>query len=127
MLTVNPAIGMLPPTTGENREQAALFPAEVLRLLSEPSISSARRRTYFAALYTGLRCGELAGITAAEVDLEHDIITVRGTKTKAAKRQIPVEPALRPLLEGLIAARPTEGAVRRPSRRREGRLLRPHK
>ena len=112
ILDVNPAIGVLPPTTGENREQAALFPVEVLQLLSAADVPRVRRRTYLVALYTGCRRGEIARLSVGDVDLEHDIITVRGTKTNAAKRQIPIEPALRPLLAHLLAAHTADREAR---------------
>ena len=47
--------------------------------------------------------GELARLYASEVDTDHDQIRVRGTKTTAAKRTIPIDAALRPLLEVLVA------------------------
>ncbi len=94
------------PTTAENREQAALFPSEVLALLSCLDVPLARRRVYAVAIYTGMRRSELERLEASDVDLEHDVIRVRGKKTNAAKRTIPIEPALRPLLEALVRERP---------------------
>lgn len=112
VLTVNPVrLGSVqPPTSGEDREQAALFPAEVVQLLSCPAVPLARRRCYAVAIYTGMRRSELARLTAQDVDLEHETIKVRGRKTTAAKRTIPIHPALRPLLKVLIAEKP-EGAL----------------
>jgi integrase len=43
---------------------------------------------------------------AADVDLEHDLITVRGTKSNAATRQVPVEPTFRALLALLVKEAP---------------------
>ncbi len=111
VLEANPAIGVRPPTTGEDREQAALYPAEVVHLLSSPTIPRARRRVYFVALYTGMRRSEIERLTATDVDLEHGLITVRGKKTSAAKRQIPIEPALAPLLAILVGTRKTGALV----------------
>ena len=110
VLTTNPAIGVLPPSTADDREQAALFPSEVIALLSCEAISLSRRRCYAAAIYLGCRRSELERIEAVDVDLEHDVVRVRGKKTTAAKRTVPIEPSLRPLLETLVAERP-KGAL----------------
>lgn len=107
ILDANPALGVRPPTTGEDREQAALYPAEVLRLLACRDVPRTRRRVYFAALYTGMRRSELDRLEASDVDVDHDLITVRGKKTSAARRQIPIAPALRPLLAVLVKVRKT--------------------
>jgi integrase len=107
ILTVNPAIGVRPPTTGDAREQAALYPAEVVTLLSCADVPRERRRVYWGALYTGLRRSELARVTAADVNLVHGVIIVRGKKTNAARREVPIEPALLPLLAVLVKARKT--------------------
>jgi integrase len=105
VLERNPAEGVMGPTTTEDREQAALYPAEIVTLLSCADILRERRRVYFVALYTGMRRSELERLTAADVDMVHGLITVRGKKTNAAKRQIPIEPALAPLLSRLVKAR----------------------
>jgi integrase len=107
VLTTNPALDVQPPTTGEDREQAALFPSEVIALLSAEAIPVSRRRVYAVAIYTGMRRSELARLDAAGVDFEHDVIRVQGKKTAAAKRTIPIEATLRPLLEALAKERKT--------------------
>lgn len=68
-----------------------------------------RRARYALAFLSGLRDGELAGLTWA--DVEGDVIRVRRalalvgdgkpgeTKTEAAKRDVPMHPALAPVLE----------------------------
>jgi integrase len=104
-----------PPTSGSSRESAALFPSEVVALLSSPAekVPTYRRALYGVAAYTGLRVGELRGLMPDDVDLEHDAIVVRRqnrgggkgtgrTKTRAGRRSVPIEPALRPLLEVLV-------------------------
>lgn len=107
VLDVNPAIGVQGPITGEEREQAALFPDEVRTLLACDTVALERRRCYAVAIYAGLRRSELERLEAADVDLEHDVITVRGKKSRAAKRQVPIEPAIRPLLEHIVKTRKT--------------------
>lgn len=106
VLEVNPAIGVLPPATADDREQAALFPTEVVQLLACEAIPVSRRRCYAVAIYTGMRRSELARLEAADVDFIHALIKVRGTKTTAAKRTIQIEPSLRTLLETLADERP---------------------
>ena len=103
-----------PPTTTEVREQAALFPAELVQLLASRETPRPRRRCYWVACFTGMRRSELERLTARDVDLEHDLITVRGKKTSAAKRQVPIEPGLRPLLERLVKVRPTGPLIEVP-------------
>lgn len=98
----DPTRGMLPPTTGEDREQAALYPAELLALLACERIPITRRRTYAVCAYAGLRRSEAERVTIGDVDLDHDVIRVRGKKTDAAQRTIPIEPGLRPLLADIL-------------------------
>lgn len=107
VLTINPAKDVQPPTTGDDREQAALFPSEVIALLSCELVPIERRRLYAVAIYTGMRRSELVRLEAGDVDLEHETIRVRGKKTTAAKRVLPIEPAIRPLLEALVKLRPS--------------------
>jgi integrase len=110
----DPTRGVQPPASDEDREQVALYPSELLLLLSAPSekVPLYRRALYAVASYAGLRVGELRGLTPADVDLEHDVVNVRRqnragkgsarTKTRAGRRQVPIEPTLRPLLEALV-------------------------
>jgi len=53
-----------------------------------------------AALKTGMRQGEILALQWNEVDLAHDIISVRNTKAKQL-RQIPIHPELKTILEAL--------------------------
>lgn len=101
ILTVNPALGVQPPIRTKPREQEALFPSEVLQLLSCGAIPLPRRWLYAVAIYTAARRSELARMTVEDIDFEHERITVRGTKTDAAKRDIPIERPLLPLLRKL--------------------------
>jgi integrase len=98
----DPTRGVQPPSSAEEREQTALYPSELLALLSAPGdrVPTHRRVLYAFAAYAGLRVGELRGLSAADVDLEHGVITVRRqnragkgtltrTKTRAGRRQVP--------------------------------------
>lgn len=50
-------------------------------------------------LYTGVRVGELFAIKKEDVHLEERYITLKGTKTKAADRLVPIHKKIVPLLE----------------------------
>ncbi len=111
----NPAADVEGPTGGEKREQAALYPSELLALLSCEGIPRRRQLAYAIAAYTGMRQGELRNLMADCVDLAQGCIYVRSqrqkgqvrtTKTAAGRRIIPIPDELRPLLESLV-----EGAV----------------
>jgi len=111
----NPALAVQGPDTGDDREQAALYPSELTALLSCGLVPIQRRRLWALASYTGLRMSECRGLRAADVDFEHEMIHVRRQqrdgasettsrkKTRAAKRSISIEPSLRPLLETLVS------------------------
>jgi integrase len=116
--TDDPTRGVQPPNGDESREQAALYSSEIAQLLRCEAVPHRRRVLYAMASYAGLRAGELRGLMPDAVDLEHDVINVRRqnragkgaarTKTRAGRRQVPIEPTLRPLLEALVG-RATEG------------------
>jgi integrase len=54
------------------------------------------------AIYTAMRRSELERATVEDVDFEHERITVRGSKTDAAYREVPIEPTLLPLLKKIV-------------------------
>lgn len=54
-------------------------------------------------LYTGMRIGELLAIKPEDVHINERWIKVRGTKTKAADRIVPIHKKLIPLLEKRLA------------------------
>ena len=54
-------------------------------------------------LYTGIRIGELLEIKPADVHINERWIDLRGTKTKAAKRIVPIHKKIIPLLEKRLA------------------------
>lgn len=115
VITVDPTAGVQPPLKTKPREQEALFPSEVVQLLACEAIPLERRRIYAFALYTAMRRSELERATAAHVNFEHQTIMVMGSKTDAASRQIPIEPALLPLLKRLVKEHKTGALVEVPS------------
>jgi integrase len=76
----------------------------------------------FAAL-TGLRISELADLRSEDVDLAGRTLTVRGTKTAAAKRTIPLSDRACQIVREQLLARPPSDYVF-PSA--TGRRLEPH-
>ncbi len=108
-----PAARVRPPERGEPPAKQYLYPSEFSRLVSCPAIDVDFRTLYAVAVYTYARSNELAALTWDDVDLEHGVIhitksidretrKVKGTKTGTTRR-IPIEPALRPVLERLRA------------------------
>ncbi|WP_337365906.1 tyrosine-type recombinase/integrase [Phascolarctobacterium sp.] len=55
--------------------------------------------TILIMLYSGIRIGELLQIKTAQIDLKKQIIDLHGTKTKAAKRILPLHKEILPLIE----------------------------
>lgn len=54
-------------------------------------------------LYTGMRVGELLGLKKEDIDIDKRCIDLRGTKTKAARRRIPLHQDILPVANDLIA------------------------
>jgi integrase len=54
-------------------------------------------------MYTGARVEELAMLKEADLDFDDGVLHVRGTKTNAADRVVPIHPALMLLLSALDA------------------------
>lgn len=87
ILPDNPAADVEMPVREPTEEQRALGVDEALRLLPE----LARRRWGAAcvvAMTTGLRQGEVLGLTWDDVDVERRILNVPGTKTKGSRAPI---------------------------------------
>jgi integrase len=119
ILKADPTRDVRAPMKTEERTQAALYPSEARQLLTCERIPLGRRRVYALSIYLGTRLSELANITAADVDFTHGLVTVNGSKTNAARRRVPMEPALRPLLVLLCEERPEGPLVDVPAN--EGR------
>ena len=54
-------------------------------------------------LYTGMRVMELGELKAADVHLDERYIDLQGTKTKSAKRIVPIHKDIVPVIESLLA------------------------
>lgn len=60
-------------------------------------------RAMLVLIYTGMRVMELGELKAADVHLAERYIDLRGTKTKAAKRYVPIHRDIAPVIEALLA------------------------
>ncbi len=109
----NPSAHVRGPDGGAKRKKQVLYPSEALMHLECAAIPLRYRRYVAISIYTGLRAGELRVLRWADVDLEHGLIHVHrawDNKRKCEKptkgmqnRRVPIEPALRPLLEVMHA------------------------
>lgn len=54
-------------------------------------------------LYTGLRVGELLTLKKEDVDMERRCINLRGTKTRAARRRVPLHREIIPVMAALLS------------------------
>lgn len=61
--------------------------------------------------FTGCRLREATGVTWADVDLNRGTIRVRGTKTEAAVREVPLIPAAKALIERIHERRKASATV----------------
>ena len=87
----------------DGRRERILSPDELQLLLAACTEHS---RPYVAlALHTGMRLGEILGLTWDQVDLRQGVVTL--TRTKSGKwRKVPLNEVARPLLEALPRSGP---------------------
>jgi len=125
------------PDRGEEKQSSWLFPREAAALLACAEVPAWWRRVYAFALYTGLRCGEIAVLRVGDVVLDAGYLSVHkardrvtgGTKSTKGKksRRVPIEPSLRPLLATLVEGRDgAELLLRTPKKRSMADVLRKH-
>ena len=114
----NPLEDIEPPgerATRLSREKPFIYPREAAELLTCTDIPRAWRELYAVAGYMYLRPGELLVLRWSDVDLRHGVVRVarawdylreveKGTKTRAGIRDVPIEPALSPLLDRMKGA-----------------------
>lgn len=128
------------PATEVQRRKVPRRPHDYLRAVEVPLVLAALapswRPLFAAALYTGLRRGELLGLRKMDVDLEAGLITVcrshgRDTTKGGHADVIPIATELGPYLRSAIDASPSalvfprdDGTMMRPDVDLEGRLRR---
>lgn len=120
----NPAVGVEGPDRGDELGNVHIYPSELAALLACETVPLWRRRLYAVGAYTGMRQGELRALVWSDVDLERGILRVsksveRKTRkvksTKAGRsRDVPIELALRPLLQAMFDEREGERVLRVP-------------
>jgi integrase len=115
----NPCADVEPPgdpTTRRDRRKTFIYPEECARLLRCVDVSRKWRELHAIAAYTYLRPGELHELRWHDVDLEHGRIHVARSssfsdglvklpKTVNGVRDVPIEPALHPLLRRMRQGR----------------------
>jgi integrase len=103
----NPVANVAGTSAPTRKAKQFLYPSELLRLVSEPTIPMHWRRGYAISVYAFLRSGELEALTFGDIDLEHHDISVNkalqsngtiGPPKNGEARTVPIEPALLPLL-----------------------------
>ncbi len=55
---------------------------------------------------TGCRCSEVTGLKVSDVDLRNGLMSIKGGKTTASNRTLPLPPLARSILESQVAAAP---------------------
>ena len=81
--------------------QNKLFPFAYGKQVIETTVKSAA--AILVLLYTGMRVMELGELKAADVHLDERYIDLQGTKTKSAKRIVPIHKDIVPVIEALLA------------------------
>ncbi len=113
--TDDPTHGHKPPLETDERQKTFIYPNEAAKLLACENVPLEWREVFALALYTYLRPGELRALTWGDVDLDAGVIHItkaysesRGElgppKTKNAVRDVPIDPALVPLLKRMHEA-----------------------
>lgn len=115
LLVKNVAVGINPIIDSEEKEEKRILSDEEVKILLEASKGGQLYPFFVVGLGTGMRIGEILGLTWDCIDFEHGIIDVRKTlcylpnngvalyefhapKTKAGKRQIPMIKEVRDVL-----------------------------
>jgi integrase len=120
VLEKNPAEGIRGPDTGARKARTYLTPTTFLAFVTNAEVPILWRRVVTLAVYTYLRASELRALEWRDVHLDEGFILVHQTRDAAGKRgttksersrRVPIEPALRPLLEALRREREATGTV----------------
>jgi integrase len=77
---------------------------EVVGFLQSPVVIADEQLRLFItiAMYTGARIEEVAMLQKTDMDFDKEVIHFRGTKTKAANREVPMHPVLIPILSASL-------------------------
>jgi len=108
----DPTVGVLPPLKTRARRKTFIFPSEFADLVRCADVAMEWRELYAVAAYLYLRPGELRALTFEQVDLDAGVVSVvaaydeeaeetKSTKTEKGQREVPIPPALHPLLSAM--------------------------
>lgn len=81
--------------------QNKLFPFTYSKQVVETTVQAAN--AILVLIYTGMRVMELGELKSADVHLDKRYIDLQGTKTKSAKRIVPIHKDIVPVIEALLA------------------------
>ena len=127
VLTSNPTTDVRGPETGEERSKQWLLPSEYAKLVDCDAVPLRWKRLVTVAIYTAMRAAELQALDVADVHLEagyihiHRTVERHGSRGKVGSlktpksgksRKIPIDPALKPLLEKMVAECVATGRTR---------------
>jgi integrase len=81
-------------------------PKEVVGFLQSPVAVGDKQLTLLItiAMYTGARIEEVAMLRKSDLDFDQEVIHFRGTKTRAANREVPMHPVLTPILSATLTS-----------------------
>lgn len=107
LITVNPCTNANPPKM-DTKEKKAVPPAKVQELIDTFCPTDTHECAYLLAITMGLRRGEICGLSWGDIDFERNVVDVtrsydnlgnlKGTKTKAGTRLLPLHPVARDAL-----------------------------
>lgn len=90
----------------KTKEKEIYTPQEITALLNSPTSDPVINAYVALLLYTGCRGLEALTIQKTDIDINRRLIDIHGTKTKNARRFVPIHKALLPILKQLIADTP---------------------
>jgi integrase len=139
--TDDPTLGVIPPLKSRPRKKTFIFPSEFSMLISCDRVPLEWRELYAIGAYLYLRPGELRALTFEQVDLDAEVVSVifaydeeaeelKSTKTEKGQREVPIPPALLPLLKHMRqrsnAAAPVALLLGKVGDNRRAAVLREH-
>jgi len=103
----------VPKSATKKVEVLPFTPEEVVAFLRSPVAQGDRQLSLLITLgmYTGARIEELAMLKKSFLDFDNEVIHFKGTKTKAANRQVPMHPLLLPILRNATASHEDEYVI----------------
>jgi len=111
----DPAQGVKGPDRGDDTDTQFLYPSEFLKFVESEKVPLRWKTVVAVAIYSYVRDAELRVLQVRDVDLEHDQIRITkawnrrtrgiGSPKGGKARDVPIEPALKPLLKALVKGR----------------------